>query len=73
MKVKLLPNDIHDILSSSGLPWHVETGTRHYKVILNNKFAAILPKSPHARGQDGFARRNVLAALRRAIRNHQRP
>ena len=56
---------------SSGLPWHIETGTRHYKVMLNNKFTTILPKSPHSRKQDGFAHRNVMAILRRAIREHQ--
>jgi hypothetical protein len=68
-----LPDDVRELLSECPLPWHIETGTRHFKVVINDRLAAILPKGKNLRGAGGYsdrAMKNTLAQLRRTIRNH---
>ena len=53
------------------MPWRIETGGRHYKVIVNGRFATILPKSPHNRMMMNNKHRNAMAHVRRAIREQR--
>ena len=67
----MLPTDLRKLLAGCGLPWRIETGTRHYKLIVGKRFAAILPKSPHVRMQNTRAQKNAVAQVRRVIREQQ--
>jgi len=63
-----IPDDMHRVLISSGLPWRIETGSRHFKVIVNDRMAAILPFSPHNRMMKSHAHLSAMGHVRRAIR-----
>lgn len=57
---------VEDALSATGLPWSIETGSRHLKVRVAGRFVAIMPKDG---GSDGYrAIKNVTAAIRRTAR-----
>lgn len=47
------------------VPWEINHGTRHYKLIVNGTFAAILPKG---KGKDDHRRSvlNCISQVRRA-------
>ena len=70
--MKLAP-DIRALLESSGVPWRVVEGKRHMKIVVGNKFCAILPKGPTNRhvNHPGRAQQNTLAQIRRAIREQK--
>jgi len=63
-----LPDNLRKVLTSSGLPWHIEMGSRHYKLIIDDHMVAILPKSGRLSHFCGRADRNVMAQVRRVIR-----
>jgi hypothetical protein len=65
-----LSHDIRQALDSCGAPWSIVNGKRHLKVIVNNKFCAILPKGPQNRGQNspGRSQLNIVSQIRRAAR-----
>ena len=67
-----LPTDMLDVLATSGLPWHIENGGSHLKVIVNGRFTTILPKAPRVRMMTNGAHRNAMAHIRRAIREQRR-
>jgi len=65
-----LSHDVRRLLDGCGAPWSVVEGRRHYKIIVNNRFCAILPKGPQARVENrpGRAQLNILSQIRRAAR-----
>lgn len=63
-----LPTNLQRMLQDSGLPWRIDNAKRHYKLIVGIKFATILPKSGRLDGFHGRADKNVVANVRRAIR-----
>jgi len=64
-----LPNDMREMLDASGVDWRIETGTRHFKLVVGGKLAAILPKGKNMRksAMSDRAHKNALAQVRRAI------
>jgi len=71
LNARFMPCDVNELLHASGLPWRMETGTRHFKLFVGEKFAAIFPKSPYVRNSTGRAHRNAVAQIRRVIREQQ--
>ena len=67
-KRQRLPQDILDALERSGLPWRIDSGKRHFRLIVGDKFVAVLPQSLDWNGFKGRADKNTLAQVRRAIR-----
>jgi hypothetical protein len=61
-----LPRRVRSALEATGLPWSLETGSKHYKIRMNGRFVCIAPfngGSEHDR-----ATRNIIAQIRRAAR-----
>lgn len=69
--MKRLPDDLRQLLTDSGLPWRIETGGQHLKIIVGGRFVGILPKSLHVRNKTYRAHKNTVAQVRRAIRKHR--
>jgi hypothetical protein len=65
-----VPQLVVDELEASGLPWHVEAGGRHYKLVVADRLAGILPYSGKAQRQECAQRAvlNMRAQVRRVIR-----
>ena len=59
------------MLKSSGLPWRIETGGRHFKIIVSGKMVTILPFSPHNRMTVSAKHRNAMGHVRRAIKRQK--
>jgi len=70
--MKIISDEIKQLLETSRQPWRIETGGRHYKILINEKLVSILPLSPHARKRKGNAQRNVIARLRRILKEQVR-
>ena len=70
--VRLSP-EIRELLENSGVPWRVDEGKRHHKIIVNGKFCGILPKGPMSRtiSKRGHEQLNTIAQIRRAIRGRR--
>lgn len=65
-----LPDKVLRELQASGLPWHLEGGAKHHHLILNGKLVAVMGRTPsRRRGRDAAG--NVVAAIRRAVRDRQ--
>jgi hypothetical protein len=65
----ILPPELRQVLDGSGLPWWIEQGGRHRKVIVDGYFVAILPMSNVSlRGGSPRTRKNALAFIRQGIR-----
>jgi len=62
---------MYRVLIASGLPWRIETGSRHFKVIVNERMAAILPFSPHNRMNKCHAHLSTMGHVRRAIKKQK--
>lgn len=71
MNVPKMPNDMRALLSTSDLPWRIDVGGSHFKVIVNGRFATILPKSDRVRMMTNSAHRNAMASIRRVIREQR--
>ena len=71
--MRRLPPDVELLLEASRLPWRLIEGKRHFKLIVGTKFCAILPKGPVKRqtSHPGHAQQNVVAQIRRAIREQK--
>jgi len=65
---RFMPGEIYELLDASRLPWRMETGTRHFKLFIGEKFAAIFPKSPYVRNGTGRSHKNAVAQIRRVIK-----
>lgn len=53
MKVRVLSKTIEDALVATGLPWSVEEGTKHYRVMLAGRQACVVSKGGKARARGG--------------------
>jgi len=71
MSAPKLPPDMREVLAASGLPWHIENGSSHLKLIVGDRFTTILPKSNRVRMMTNGAHRNAMAHIRRAIREQR--
>jgi hypothetical protein len=65
-----LPKIVLHELQRSGLPWRLEIGGRHYKLLVAERLAGILPYSGKAQRQerDKRAELNMRAQVRRVIK-----
>ena len=63
--LKYVPRTILVELEASGVPWHLEMGKRHIKIIVGKKFCGILPARHSESSQR--ASLNIRAQVRRAI------
>lgn len=65
-----IPKMVADELESSGAPWRIEVGTRHYKLIVYDRLAGILPFSGKEQKQEREKRSllNMRAQVRRIIK-----
>lgn len=68
MSSTLLPDELLFILRSSGLPWKVEQGSRHQKIVLAGRLVGIWPNTYRHRNSPGRAYQNLRAQLRRAVK-----
>lgn len=55
-----------ELLDASGYPWHVEPGSRHYKIRLGGRLATCYPK-----GTGFFCVENALSQVKRVIKELQ--
>lgn len=62
-----IPQAVEAELVATGLPWSVEKGGHHLKVFVNERLAAILPRSG-ANKAGSRAEKNVRGQIRRAAR-----
>ncbi len=58
---------VKQALEATGLPWYVETGTKHYKIRLNGKLVGVFPQGKKTEASPR-ANINVIANIRRAAR-----
>ena len=66
-----LPSEAVRLLKESGVPWRIDLGTRHYKLIVADRLITVLPRGGvHPDGYHGRADKNVMAHVRRAIREN---
>lgn len=65
-----VPKIVLTEIERSGLPWRVENGGRHHKLIVGGRLAGILPFSGKAQRQeaDRSAELNMRAQVRRIIK-----
>jgi hypothetical protein len=71
--MRLLTDDIEQLLKASGLPWSADYGSKHIRIMVAGRFAAILPKGRRARRFEGPAHKNAVAQIRRAIKQGRTP
>jgi len=64
-----LPGTLTNLLDNGGLPWYVTRGSKHLKIFVAGRLAAIFPRgSPRNVGK---GTKNLQAQLRRKIRELQ--
>ena len=63
-----LPKEITNLLQEQGLPWRLEHGSRHIKIIVNGRFVGILSRSPGRQNSPGAGLANLKAQIKRAFR-----
>ena len=63
-----IPPSAREALAASGLPWRLEPGKRHVKLVLCGKVVAVVPRG---KGKDGRSQLNLAAGIRRAIKREQ--
>lgn len=49
MKVRLLNKGVEAALDDTGLPWEIEEGRKHYRVLLAGRQVCVVSKGGHAR------------------------
>lgn len=63
-----LPDDLREFLSTTGLPFHVEMGGHHRKIIVGGRLAGILPITDRTSSLNKRSHKNVMAQVRRVVR-----
>jgi hypothetical protein len=58
---------VKQALNETGLPWEVETGSKHYKVRLGGRLAGVYPHGKKTEGSQ-HANANLLANIKRLAR-----
>lgn len=66
--MRQVSDEIEELLKGSGLPWSIEDGSKHLRVIVAGKFAAILPRARKGKRHEGRCHKNAIAQIRRVIR-----
>lgn len=64
LRTPRLPEELRQALASSGLPWRITNGRKHFKVMIGERMVAVL--SHGAKGQ--YADKNMMANIRRIIK-----
>jgi ATP-dependent protease HslVU (ClpYQ) peptidase subunit len=64
-----LSKDVQRALDECGQPWRIDKGSRHLKIIVNEKFVGILPIK--GSGPAIRADKNIVAQIRRAAKGLQ--
>jgi hypothetical protein len=64
-----LPQEIQTGLDTSGLPWGLEKGTKHYKLRVAGRMVGILPQNGKFQTTDKTAIKNTISQIRRAVRD----
>ena len=64
--MKQIPTIIKEELDKTGLPWEIQTGGKHYHIVLNKKMVGIISKG--SREVEGRTLRNCISQIRRAAR-----
>jgi hypothetical protein len=59
--------DLKELLDASGAPWRLDHGTKHWKLIVNERLAVIIPMKRNPR-EAYHSHKNTLAQVRRALR-----
>lgn len=67
--MKKLDPAIQQALDETRLPYSVEVGSRHRKIIVNGVFCGILPSGNNKAGQR--TTKNTIAQIRRAARQQE--
>ena len=65
--MKYVPRELLSELEASGVPWHLEQGKRHIKIIVGKKFCGILPARRDESNGNRRTQLNIRAQVRRAI------
>jgi hypothetical protein len=65
-----LPKEVTRTLDATGLPWHVEGGSKHYKIIMADRIVGVYPQGT-IKESNGAAMRNMVARTRRTAREMQ--
>lgn len=55
-------------LQATGLPWRIDCGTKHRKIVLQERVVGILPICGNRLRQNDRGLKNVLSQIRRAAR-----
>jgi hypothetical protein len=66
-----VPKILRDELDASGLPWTVEPGTKHGKLLLAGQFVGVIPRNARKDSQGGRGGLNVRSEIRKIIKAHQ--
>jgi hypothetical protein len=62
---------IAEILREAGVPWHLENGHDHVRLFVGGRQVQVLPRGRGKSSKTGFAARNAIANVRRAIREYR--
>jgi hypothetical protein len=60
-----IPDDVADALKATGLPWNIETGSKHYHVRLSGFLVGVLPKG-NMKNRHQRATKNLVSNIRNA-------
>lgn len=60
-----VPADVAAALDSTGLPWKIETGSKHYQVRLSGHLVGVLPKG-NVRDRHQRSTKNLVSNIRKA-------
>jgi hypothetical protein len=63
-----LDTKIRKALEDTGLPWHVQGGSKHWQVRLQGRLVGILPRGAHAQTCPPYVTKNFVAHVRRLAR-----
>jgi hypothetical protein len=63
--MKRVPKQLRAVLDDSGLPWHVENGSKHFLLYVDGHAVTTIP---HGHGSDmKYARLNTLLHVKRHL------
>ena len=64
LRVPRLPDELRQTLESSGLPWRITNGRKHFKVMIGDRMVAVLSHGKRLSRADP----NMMASVRRIIK-----
>jgi hypothetical protein len=65
-----MPREIETALEKCGVPWSLQNGSRHFKIVVGGRFVGILPHGK-IQGNNKRATLNIAAQIKRAARGMQ--